>query len=161
MARRVFFSFHYGRDLWRANVVRNSSVIEGVSAAGFHDRSIWEETKKRGDDAVRQLIDAGLATTSVTVVLVGAETSSRKYVTYEIEESVRRGNGLLGIFVNGIKDQLGNTDPVAPLPAALVDAGAPVYAYEYGKIGIWVELAFQAATSAKKIEGRRPPGLLP
>ena len=30
MARKVFFSFHYGRDLWRVNVVRNSGRVEGV-----------------------------------------------------------------------------------------------------------------------------------
>ena len=51
MARKVFFSFHYQRDLWRVNVVRNSGVIDGVAAAGFHDASLWEETKKKGDDA--------------------------------------------------------------------------------------------------------------
>ena len=55
MARRVFFSFHYQRDLWRVNVVRNSAMVDGVSAAGFHDQSLWEETKKRGD--VAPLID--------------------------------------------------------------------------------------------------------
>jgi hypothetical protein len=46
MARKIFFSFHYQRDLWRVNVVRNSGAIEGISAAGFHDESLWEETKK-------------------------------------------------------------------------------------------------------------------
>jgi hypothetical protein len=46
MARKVFFSFHYQRDLWRVNVVRNSGLIEGVASAGFHDASLWEETQK-------------------------------------------------------------------------------------------------------------------
>src|SRR5258708_6656611 len=88
MARRVFFSFHYGRDLWRVNVVRNSGAIEGISAAGFHDESLWEETTKEGDDAVRKLINKGLEGTSVTVVLICAQTANRKYVSYEIERSV-------------------------------------------------------------------------
>jgi hypothetical protein len=72
MPRKVFFSFHYQRDLWRVNVVRNSGVIEGISAAGFHDQSLWEETERKGDDAVKKLIDSGLSGTSVTVVLIGA-----------------------------------------------------------------------------------------
>ena len=77
MARKVFFSFHYARDLWRVNVVRNSGMIEGVAAAGFHDASLWEETKKRGDEAVKRLIDDSLRDTTVTVVLIGAESTGK------------------------------------------------------------------------------------
>lgn len=145
MARKVFFSFHYQRDLWRVNVVRNSAMIEGVSAAGFHDQSLWEETKKRGDNAVRSLIDAGLEGTSVTVVLIGAQTASRKYVSYEIDKSLDRGNGLLGVRINNIKDQDGRTDLLGAVPASLIKSGATVYMWEYGKLGEWVEGAYQAA----------------
>ena len=152
MARKVFFSFHYERDLWRVNVVRNSGVVEGVSAAGFHDASLWEETKRKGDTAVKMLIDSGLSGTTVTVVLVGAETANRKYVTYEIEQSVARGNGILGIRINGIKDQDGRTDTPGAIPAALTKTGAPVYTWEYGKLGEWVEAAFKKAKSGAKGE---------
>jgi hypothetical protein len=145
MARKVFFSFHYQRDLWRVNVVRNSAMIDGVSAAGFHDQSLWEETKKKGDAAVRNLIDTGLDGTSATVVLIGAETANRKFVVYEIEKSVARGNGLLGVLIHNIKDQNGRTDSLGAVPAALTKAGAPVYTWEYGKLGEWVEKAYQAA----------------
>ena len=145
MARKVFFSFHYQRDLWRVNVVRNSAMVEGVSAAGFHDQSLWEETQKRGDAAVRSLIDTGLDGTSVTVVLIGAETANRKYVSYEIEKSVARRNGLLGVRINNIKDQNGRTDALGAVPAALTKTGAPVYTWEYGRLGEWVEKAYQAA----------------
>ena len=110
MARKVFFSFHYERDIWRTNVVRNSGVVEGCAAAGFHDASVWEEAKKKGDADVKKLIDSGLIGTSVTVVLIGAETAQRKFVDYEIEKSIARGNGLLGIYISGIKDQNGKTD---------------------------------------------------
>jgi MTH538 TIR-like domain (DUF1863) len=145
MARKVFFSFHYQRDLWRVNVVRNSGAIEGISAAGFHDRSLWEETMRKGDAAVRQLIDTGLVSTSVTVVLIGAETANRRFVTYEIEKSISRGNGLLGIRISNIKDKDGRTDAMGLVPEALSRAGAPVYTYEYGKLGEWVEAAYKSA----------------
>jgi hypothetical protein len=145
MARRVFFSFHYERDIWRVNVVRNSGLIEGVSAAGFHDASLWEETKRSGTEAVRRLIDNGLSGSSVTVVLIGAETFGRTYVTYEIEKSISEGKGLLGIHINNIKDRNGNTDPKGAVPQALVNSGAPVYTWEYGKLGDWVELAIKRA----------------
>jgi hypothetical protein len=145
VARKVFFSFHYERDLWRVNVVRNSGMVEGVAAAGFNDQSLWEETKKRGDEAIKRLIDAGLNGTSVTVVLIGAETASRKYVSYEIEKSVALWNGLLGVRIHNIKDRNGRTDPAGPVPDALTKSGAPVYLWEYGKLGEWVEQAYRVS----------------
>ncbi len=111
MARRVFFSFHYERDIWRANVVRNSWVTQpDREAAGFWDASLWEEAKKQGDEAIKRMINRGLENTSVTAVLIGAETASREWVEYEIKKSFERGNGLLGIFIDGIKDRYGFPD---------------------------------------------------
>jgi hypothetical protein len=147
MARKVFFSFHYQRDLWRANIVRNSGMIEGVSAAGFHDASLWEETGRKGDAAVKNLIYSALDSTTVTIVLIGLETASRKYVTYEIEQSVLRGNGLLGVRINKIKNKDGHIDLPGPVPADLIAIGAPVYIWEYGKLGEWVEDAYKKVTA--------------
>lgn len=145
MARKVFFSFHYQKDLWRVNVVRNSGVIDGVAAAGFHDASLWEETQRKGEDAVKRLIDVGLNGTSVTVVLIGAETATRRYVTYEIDKSVARGNGLVGIHIHNIKDQFGNVGARGPIPSALSNRGAAIYTWEYGQLGSWVEKAYRTA----------------
>jgi len=145
MARRVFFSFHYQRDLWRVNVVRNSGQIEGISAAGFHDASLWEETIKKGDNAIKKLIDDGLVGTTVTIVLIGAETANRRYVSYEIEKSMERGNGIFGIRINNLKDRDGRLDQPGAVPVALMKIGAPVYDYEYGKLGVWVEEAWKRA----------------
>jgi len=146
MARRVFFSFHYDEgDIWRVNVVRNSGAIEGIAAAGFHDTTIWEGAKRQGEDAVRKLIDTGLEGTSVTVVLIGAQTAQRRYVSYEIARSISRGNGLLGIFIHNIKDKLGRSDAQGEVPEALRKSGAPVYTWEFGKLGQWVEAAYKAA----------------
>jgi len=100
MARRTFFSFHYEADVWRAANVRNSGIVDATSPEGFTDASIWEEAKSKGDAAVRKIIKDALERTSVTVVLIGAKTSTRDWVKYEITESVARGNGLLGIHVN-------------------------------------------------------------
>jgi len=109
MAKRVFFSFHYQRDIWRVNQIRKAHVVEGTAAAGFQDASLWEETKRKGDEAIKALIDKGLQGTSVTAVLIGSETSSRKYVKYEIDQSVKRGNSLLGIYIHNLKDVNGHT----------------------------------------------------
>jgi hypothetical protein len=47
VARRAFFSFHYQRDVWRVNQIRNLPEIVGSAAAGFQDASLWEEAKRR------------------------------------------------------------------------------------------------------------------
>ena len=145
MARHVFFSFHYERDIWRTNVVRNSGVVEGSAAAGFHDASLWEEAKKKGYADVKNLIDKGLAGTTVTVVLIGAQTAQRKFVNYEIAQSIARGNGLLGIYISGIKDNKGNTDSQGSAPQKLTAAGAPCYHWDSTKFGGWVETAYKKA----------------
>jgi hypothetical protein len=109
MARRVFFSFHYERDGQRAGVVRNSWVTKGEDA-GYIDKADWEAVEKKGEAAVKKWIEAQLSGTSVTVVLIGAETSTRPWVIYEVKESYDRGNGMLGIYLHNIKDFSGNTD---------------------------------------------------
>ena len=109
MARHVFFGFKYKPDVSRAMVVRKSWVTQGKTAAGFIDAADFEEVKKKGDAAIKKWIDGQLEGTSVTVVLVGAKTCSSRWVKYEIKESEKRGNGLLGIDVSKIKDLQGNT----------------------------------------------------
>lgn len=109
MARKTFFSFHFERDSWRAGQVRNSGQFKGEKA-GFLDKAEWEEVKKNGEQAIKSWIDQQLKGTSTTVVLIGKETSDRKYVNYEIEESAKKGNGLLGIYIHGVKDVNGRTD---------------------------------------------------
>jgi MTH538 TIR-like domain (DUF1863) len=146
VARRVFFSFHYERDIWRANVVRNSWVTRDRESSGFFDASLWEEAKRKGDAAIRAMIAAALNNTSVTAVLIGRETASRTYVKYEIQKSIERGNGILGVKIHNIENQLGQTDPEGPDPLPF---GYRVY-WWYGDRGFsnfasWVEAAAKAA----------------
>lgn len=161
MARRVFFSFHYERDIWRANVVRNSWVTQpDREAAGFWDASLWEEAKKKGDEAIQSMIDEGLKGTSVTVVLIGAETWDRRWVKYEIQKSHERGNGLLGIYIHQIANQDGETDNQGknPFESFYIERnGRRVYFSElystyywfkdhgYDNLGAWVEAAAKVA----------------
>ena len=157
MARKVFFSFHYQRDIWRACIVRNSGVVEGVAAAGFSDASIWEEAKKKGDAAIKKMIDDALIGTSVTAVLIGAETANRTYVNYEIEKSIERGNGILGIHIHNIKDQNGKTDTVGAVPKKLLDGAYSVYTWDRAKFGDWVEDAYKKAQEKKAQAAKSKP----
>lgn len=107
--RRTFFSFHYENDVWRANIIRNSWITKpDRESAGFVDAAEFEEVKRRGDAAIKRWIDNQLFGTSVTVVIIGSETCNREYIRYELEQSWKKGNGILGIKVHGLKDQNGN-----------------------------------------------------
>lgn len=110
MARRVFFSFHYEADVWRASQIRNSWLTKpDRQAAGFWDAAAWEQVKQQGRAAVERWIDRELQNTSVTAALIGTQTADREYVRYEIEQSYRRGNGMLGIYINLCGDRAGLT----------------------------------------------------
>jgi len=156
MARRVFFSFHCERDVWRAGQVRNSWVTKpDREAAGFWDAAAWEEVKRKGDEAIRAWIRGQLKGTSVTIVLLGTETSRRKYVRYEIRQSWERGNGLIGVHIHNMKDVNGETEPKGDTPfVAMGYKGIKIYNWVnddgYGNLGDWVERAYQRAQSRSR-----------
>ena len=128
MARRTFFSFDY-RYVWKVNQIRNMPEVTGTAAAGFVDASIWEEAKKKGDKAIKAMIDAALKNTSVTVVCIAHGTAVRKFINYEIDQSLARGNGLVGIQIHSVKDSDGNTGAVGSDPAQIEANGFKIYKY--------------------------------
>jgi hypothetical protein len=147
MARKVFFSFHYKRDLTRANIVRNTWLAKGDrEPAGFFDARLWEEANKKGQSAIEKMIDDALKDTTVTAVLVGKETAGPDYVKYEIDQSIARGNGLLAVRVHEIVDFAGLTDDAGPNP---VPSMYEVYDWigDDGSkdFGSWVEEAAKVA----------------
>ena len=130
MARRVFFSFHYDNDVWRANQVRNANVVAGADVAGFFDHSEYDEAKKTKDAGIKRMILGHLDGTSVTVVLIGNQTANRPWVKYEIEQSIARNNGLLGIQIHHLKNQQGQTSFAGPTPTVPWTVTFPVYMWD-------------------------------
>jgi hypothetical protein len=118
LAKRVFFSFHYQDVIdFRANVVRNHWVTKlNKQASGFFDASLWEDAKKTSDLAIKRLINSGLENTSATCVLIGSQTYSRRWVKYEIMKSINKGNQIIGVNINGIKDKREKTKNKGPNP---------------------------------------------
>lgn len=103
MARRTFFSFHYQEDVNRAHIVRNSWMTKlGRDDAGFFDSSVFERAQRTSPESLRRFLIEGLENTSVTCVLVGAETHLRPWVRFELVRSFYRGSGLLAINVAGL-----------------------------------------------------------
>lgn len=118
MAKRVFFSFHYQDVIdFRANVVRNHWMTKpNRENAGFFDASVWEKAKKESDIALKKLINGAISGTSVTAVLIGSNTYQRQWVHYEIFKTLAKGNKLISVHINGIKDKSQNTKLNGPNP---------------------------------------------
>ena len=101
MARKVFFSFHYIPDNWRASQVRQIGSIEGNQAISDND---WEKVTKAGDQAIKNWIAGQMSGKSCEVVLIGAATAGRKWIKYEIEQAWNAKKGVVGIYVHHLRD---------------------------------------------------------
>jgi len=101
MARKVFYSFHYIPDNWRASQLRNIGEIEGNTPTSDND---WETVKKGGETAIQKWIDDQLSGRSCAIVLIGSETAGRKWIKYEIEKAWNEGKGLVGIHIHKLKN---------------------------------------------------------
>ena len=145
MARRTFFSFHY-KYVWKVNQIRSMTNIIGTAAAGFQDASLWEEAKKKGDKEIKRMIDKALTNTSVTVVCVTYGTTNRKYINYEIDQSLARGNGLVAVQIHHLKDQNGNTGSPGAIPPRIEANGFKAYKYTNKEaLARWIEGAAHLA----------------
>ncbi len=158
MARKVFFSFDFGQDAWRVGQVRNSNAIRSsYDQTTFLDRAEWEKIERTGDAAIKHWIDEQMKGTSVSVVLIGSRTARRPWVRYEIEESWKKGNGLLGIYIHNVKNPYGSTDAQGANPfdglireigPIRVDLGHYLKTYDWvnndgrSNIGAWIEAAY-------------------
>lgn len=105
MARKVFFSFHYQPDNWRAANVRSMGAIEGNSPVSDND---WEDIADEGDGAIEQWISDQMSGKSCIVVLIGSNTAGRKWIDHEIKKAWNDGKGVVGIHIHNLKDSSGN-----------------------------------------------------
>ncbi|MFH1051035.1 MAG: TIR domain-containing protein [bacterium] len=145
MARYTFFSFHYQRDIFRVNQIRSIPNIIKCSAAGFVDSSIWEKARAKSDEAIYKLIDDGLSGTSITVVLIGYKTAGRKFINYEIEQSLKRGNAVIGVRIHHLIGHEKTADPAGEIPHKLIANNCKIYKYtDVYELGTWIEEAVKA-----------------
>ncbi|WBY16112.1 TIR domain-containing protein [Erythrobacteraceae bacterium WH01K] len=104
MARNVFFSFHFDNDYWRTQTVRNIGSIDGQS---FCNKNKWEEIKQEGAAAIEKWIDENMTGKSCVVVLVGSQTSERKWVQKEISKGWNKNKGVVAIRIHKLLDSDG------------------------------------------------------
>jgi hypothetical protein len=120
VARRVFYSFHYEPDNWRASTVRNVGTVEGNRPATDND---WESITSAGDVAIKRWIADQMSGRSCTVVLVGTNTANRKWINFEIVKSWDEGMGVVGIRIHGLKNSEGGTSTMGGNPFDYITHG--------------------------------------
>lgn len=108
--RKVFISYHHANDQWAKDELQEQARLYGL----FEDVSV--NTRDIDDDLPTETIrcrirDDYLRDSTVTIVLVGTETSGRKHVDWELYSSMRDGklnrkSGILAI-------QLPSTNPTS------------------------------------------------
>jgi hypothetical protein len=160
MARKVFFSFHFKPDNWRASQVRQMGVIEGDAPVSDND---WEKVTSGGDEAIKKWITGQMLGKSCAVVLIGTNTAGRKWINHEIVKAWDDKKGVLGIYIHALKDNGKNQStkggnpfdhitlgPNGPKLSTVVKAYDPpysdstqAYAYIEKNLSDWVEAAIK------------------
>jgi hypothetical protein len=102
VARRIFHTFHFKRDYWRVQQIRQMGVIEGQRLLSPNE---WEAVKRSGDEAIKKWITDQMSGKSAVVVLIGNRTAGRKWVNYEIKKAWDDGRGLVGVYIHALKDK--------------------------------------------------------
>jgi hypothetical protein len=113
MAKSAFFSFHYERDSWRVQQIRNIGALDEQPILTAQK---WEEVKNSGPKAIENWIADQMSRKSAVVVLVGAQTASRKWVRYEITKAWNDKRPLVGVRIHGLQDRDGNVDSAGENP---------------------------------------------
>jgi|GEM_PF-493366 hypothetical protein len=137
----VFYSFHYAKDNWRVQQVRNIGVLENVDSVAAQE---WESIRRNSVAAIKDWINQQMSYKRAVVVLIGSQTASREWVQYEIRRAWEFKKPLLGIRIHGLEDRDGLTSSCGENP--------------FVKMGCWQVPVFDPAgygSAAKYADIRR------
>ncbi|PPB48045.1 hypothetical protein C4K88_16480 [Arthrobacter pityocampae] len=125
MARTVFYSFHYERDVHRVQLVRNVNALEGQPLLNSQH---WEEVRRQGQKSIESWIDKEMAYKRAVIVLIGSQTATRDWVLYEIERAWALKKPLLGVRIHGLSSMGAVDAPGAnPFQAVSGISGVPIF----------------------------------
>lgn len=101
MSHKVFVSYSHRLDQAAAEDFRKLFADEKDV---FIDKSIRHDIGALKKESIKKQLRELIADSSVTVVLIGAETGGRKWIDWEIQNSLRKGegnhrNGILGVRI--------------------------------------------------------------
>ena len=95
-SRHVFISFDHD-DLDEVNLLRGQAKNDRVDLE-FDDHSVKEAFDSKNTDYIKREIREKLDRCSVTVVYLTNRAASSEWVNWEVEESLKRGKGVVGVY---------------------------------------------------------------
>lgn len=99
--RNVFISFA-AEDLGTVNLLRGQAKNENVPIQ-FNDWSVSEPIDSERASYIKERIADRIARSSLTVVYLSEVTRKSDWVGWEVEESLRRGKQVIGVYSKGSK----------------------------------------------------------
>ena len=123
-SRHVFISFDH-EDLDEVNLLRGQAKNDKVDLQ-FDDHSVKAPFDSSNADYIKRQIREKIDRCSVTVVYLSEKTASSKWVNWEIEESIKRGKGVIGVYK-------GDKAP-ASAPAAFQQNGCKSVKWEHATL---------------------------
>lgn len=108
--KNVFVSHHHKDD---GSVDGLSDMVSGKGYT-FRNSSIRvkPENQQRlnqkiiSDNTIKRLLRMKMRWASQVIVIIGKETHQRNWVNWEIETAYRLGKPIIGVYENGLKDQV-------------------------------------------------------
>lgn len=110
-AKHVFISFAY-EDVDEVNLLRGQAKNDKTDLQ-FDDFSVKDAYDSNNADYIKRQIREKIDRVSVTVVYLSEHSANSKWVNWEIEESIKRGKGVVGVYKGD--------SPPKNLPSSFVD----------------------------------------
>ena len=120
----MFISFAY-EDLDEVNLLRGQAKSDKTDLQ-FDDFSVKEAFDTTNAEYIRRQIRERIDRCSVTAVYLSAKSASSKWVNWEIEESLKRGKSVIGIYQ-------GDVAP-STLPTAFAQNGCKAFKWEHNAL---------------------------
>lgn len=123
-SRHVFISCAH-EDLNEVNLLRGQAKNDKTDLE-FDDHSVKEPYDSANSDYIKRNIREKIDRCSVTVVYLSENAATSKWVNWEIEESLRRGKGVIGVYKEGT--------PPTNRPLAFVRNGCKAVKWEHSTL---------------------------
>ncbi len=122
--KRVFLSFK-SEDKERINGLRGLAANPSFDL-DFYDESVKTPIDSQNSAYIKQRIKEKIARSSVTVCLISETTHESKWVEWELEESIKKGNTIIAMALKDVER--------ATLPAPIKRLNLRFYAWDHNHL---------------------------